>query len=244
MTANKPQDQSKQQFSQAAPPPISFRQKWAESWLRRLRTLPEPAYRQAVARLQRGDTARAVAVWLVTLANRGGMQSVTSVWTAEKYLQVLRERVREAMKKLPLPVVDHKKIGKLMAEERKRIDNVIAISGGPLNRETPPDADKPPAEIVQSIPPPKRRRRTKVEQLVADNAEAWRMLSWVNYALDSIHEGLELCAYWEDKFTMPLEQSNRLLRTMAMIIDRGLRAEAAAAKASGTAWENFDAIKH
>jgi hypothetical protein len=40
---------------------------------------------------------------------------------------------------------------------------------------------------------------------------------------------------------MPLELSNKLLQTLSMIIDKGLKAEAALAKSSGN-WQNFGAL--
>jgi hypothetical protein len=58
------QGQPLQQVGNPAKSKTAFQLKWQDNWLRRLRSPPEPAYRQCVARLQRGETAHGVAIWL------------------------------------------------------------------------------------------------------------------------------------------------------------------------------------
>jgi hypothetical protein len=58
-----------------------------------------------------------------------------------------------------------------------------------------------------------------------------------SYGPDSIHE-LELSAFLEDKVAMPLQERTRLLQTLAMLIEKGLKAEADIRKTSGSAWGN------
>src|SRR5690242_4398858 len=72
-TSNTPPQETPQPAAKTSSP-NSFRQKWEEKWLRRLRTLPQPVFDECVRRLQKGASARSVAGWMQTQANLGGLQ--------------------------------------------------------------------------------------------------------------------------------------------------------------------------
>ena len=71
---------------------MTFREKYANHWLARLRTLPEPVFRECVHRLQDGESAMAVTRWLLGVPDRGDLREVKKVHTMRRYLEVLRER--------------------------------------------------------------------------------------------------------------------------------------------------------
>jgi hypothetical protein len=71
---------------------LTQRQRRGESWLRRLRLLPDEVFEQVVRRLQYGATAKDVAQWLTTQPDRGGLEH-HAYNTLRLYLQCLRERI-------------------------------------------------------------------------------------------------------------------------------------------------------
>jgi hypothetical protein len=232
----------------------TFREKWAGNWLARLRRLPEPVFRECVRRLQEGDTAIAVARWLLTLPNRAGMQGVSNLHTMRRYLEVLRVRVRAAKKKVPLPAVTANQLKKMVEQERQGVDNEIAIEGGPMKREpepilAPPDApaEREPANVIATggepmkyeeaspAPPPPvrpedrpvRQTMSMIDYVVARNAKASDRRTWLSAVAESNWERLQLARWLEEKVKMPLAEATKISNVMISAADAYTRAELA-----------------
>lgn len=211
-----------------------FREKWEENWLARLRTLPEPVYRECIRRLQGGEPAIATSRWLLDLPNRGGLQGVTKLHTMRKYLEVLRARVRAAKKKVPPPAVTAKQLKKIVEEECQRVDNVVAISGGPM--QPPPvskaDGQDEPASIVQF--------------LVNENAKLGESRHWLRATAAINWKRFKAGAAMEKLVGMPSDTVNRISQQITNCADACTRLDMAALarqKHLGTkTMENFDPI--
>jgi len=109
-----------------------------------------------VRRLQDGEPAISVTRWLLTVPDRGDLHEVTKIHTMRRYLEVLRLRVLEAQKNAPPAAVTTKECKQLVEKERQRVDNDIAILGGPLKRETE-SASRPIAARPEDAPESARR---------------------------------------------------------------------------------------
>jgi hypothetical protein len=212
----------------------TFRETWGESWIAKLRTLPEALFQECVGRLQEGESAIGVARWLLTVPDRGGMKKVTNIHTMRRYLEVLRVRVREAKKKLPLPAVDPKKLRKLVAEESKRADNVVAISGGPMQ---PPPASKTDGQDESA---------SIVQFLVNENAKLGESKQWLRATAAINWERFKAGAEMEKRIKMPIDTVNRISQQIINCADACTRLDMAAIarqKHLGTkTMENFDPI--
>lgn len=128
---------------------LTQRQRRGESWLGRLRLLPDDLFAQVLQRLQCGTTAKDAAKWLLTQPNRGGCQHL-SYNSLRLYLQYLRAKVLELDKQRRKQ--REQLLGKLadgLERERERIDNVMAINAACEG--VPPEPPKPKTKRKQRL---------------------------------------------------------------------------------------------
>jgi len=190
---------------------MTFRQRYFDHWLEKVRTLPEPVFRECVRRLQDGEAAISVGRWLVTVPKRGGLQDVTKIHTMRRYIEALRVAVLGAQKGAPPAGVTTKELNKAVEAERRRVDNSIAIMGGPLKRE-PASASPPPAARPEDASG--RSTLTMIEYLVKRNAKNSERRDWLK-AIAEINFGrLQLVRFLEEKMKLPLNEGTKISQIM------------------------------
>jgi hypothetical protein len=168
----------------------TFAERYENNFLERLRTLPESVFRQCVFRLQDGESAISVARWLLTIQNRGGMQSVDKLHTLRRYMEILARHVRRLKINLPPPAVTTKELQEIVEQERRRVDNEIAIAGGPLNGQ------------LQSI----------IDAMMNDHAKACDRRQWLQLTAAVNIKRLQLTHSLEEKCKLPLAEGPRSAR--------------------------------
>jgi hypothetical protein len=240
---NQPQLQPPQQLSSPTPVPppparkTKFRDKWADHWMARVRTLPPTIYRECCRRLLEGQPAVSVAAWLLTVPNRGSLRTIDNLGSMRRYLELLRNVLREAEKKVkpsipPLPL-DPRQVRKLLKDDRRRLDNVVAINDAVSGAQDEPKPEPPPPAVAKPAVPRKRERRTIEERMVEACLRIRGAQEWNAYVMLGIHDRLELCAVMEEELQMPMQEATRLLHAGVANINALTRAKLAALKLAG-----------
>ncbi len=202
---------------------MTFREKYEHQWLSRLRTLPEPVFRECVLRAQRGERAVAIARWLLSVADRGDLRNVTNVHTMRRYTEVLRTHVLRAKKNLPPTPVTTKELELMVEQERRRIDNEVAIHGGPLQREQPP-AGNPDAAAQNNGHSSRRHTPSMIEYLVQRNAETSEQIVWLNSVAQLNWERLHLALLVEEKKEVPIAETTKISQQIIKAAEATTRA--------------------
>jgi hypothetical protein len=200
-------------------------------------------FRECVRRLQDGEPAISVTRWLLTVPDRGDLHEVTKIHTMRRYLEVLRLRVLEAQKNAPPAAVTTKECKQLVEKERQRVDNDIAILGGPLKRETE-SASRPIAARPEDASG--KRAQTMIEYLVARNAKNSERRNWLKATAEVNFERLQLARAVEEKINMPLSEKTKISQIMINAAEADTRAALAELPINKIKREealaNFDAI--
>jgi hypothetical protein len=162
------------------------------------------------------------------------MQGVTNIHTMRRHLEVLRVRVRAARKNVPRPAVIVKQLKKIVEEECQRVDNVVAISGGPMQ---PPPVSKPDGQDESA---------SIIQFLVNENAQLGECKNWLRAAAAINWKRLQAGVAIEKRLKMPLDCVNRISQQLINATDAYTRADMAALarqKLLGTTpMEDFDPI--
>ena len=107
---------------------LTQRERWAENWLRTLRGLPEPMYREVSNRMLNGESARRMAMWVLAQPDRGSCQNLTFN-TLQSYLQVLRSRLlaQETATDRKNRKEQLRAMAKLLVGEEVRLENMARV---------------------------------------------------------------------------------------------------------------------
>jgi hypothetical protein len=183
---------------------LTFNERYENNFLAKLRTLPEPIFRECVFRVQDGESAIAVARWLLAIPNRGGMQSVNKLHTLRRYVEVLARHVLKLKMNVPPAAVTPKELQQIVEQERRRVDNEIAIAGGPLNGQ------------VQLM----------INDMMNQHAKASDRRLWVRATAAVNLQRLQLAVYTEEK-AKPIAEATKISQVIIQAAEADMRLELA-----------------
>ena len=188
------------------PKHLSQRQRYGESWLRRLRSLPSPVLELCIRRLQYGLSPKEVAGWLMTVPDRGGLQK-HAFNTLRLYLQCLRERIFQLDQQRKNRKRAIRRLAKILVEEQTKAGNVISIRAAQQNIEN---------GLSQGIPPPISKKDAMdraAERLTLSLATtSTREVILLTYEVNKerLRDPLDL----EEKMKLPLDTVTRITGKM------------------------------
>ena len=182
-----------------------FNERYENNFLVRLRTLPETVFRQCVFRVQDGESAISVARWLLAVPNRGGMQSVNKLHTLRRYVEILARHVLKLKMNSPPPAVTTKELQQIVEQERRRVDNEIAIAGGPLNG----------------------RFQSMINDMMNHHAKACDRRRWLQATVAMNLQRLQLTHFLEEKLKAPIAEGTKISQVIIQAAEADMRAELA-----------------
>lgn len=183
----------------------TFNERYEDNFLARLRTLPEPAFRQCVYRLQDGESAISVARWLLAVPNRGGMQRVDKLHTLRRYMEILARQVLRLKKHAPPSALTTKELQQIVEQEHQRVENEIAIAGGPLNGQ------------FQSM----------INDIMNHHAKACDRRLWLQATVAMNLRRLQLANFLEEKLKTPILEGTKISQVIIQAAEADMRAELA-----------------
>ncbi len=199
---------------------ITQRKLYGDHWLRVLRTLPDPRYREVVRRFAYGETAKSVAMFVAAQKDLGGCQGL-SFHTLRQYLQLLREKVCEADKdNREARRASIRKMAKRIQKEEIRLANVVPIDGSAeaVKNNTPisSNAVKPVVRAVSEI---EKELKAICASLSAREPIVYNFI----IAKLRLEAGMEV----EQKLKLPLDVNTKIMRIIGQCTHELLKCDRA-----------------